>query len=493
MPSSSPFALPHQVLWDMAPDGLILIGPDGRVAMANRSAEAIFGCQEGELVGRVTHDLLPQSRRESSMRSREGFLSSLLPNQGPPTVEIDVVAGDGTIVPIELTLRIVPQDSQRFVVASLRDVRVRKQTEALLERHTDLFSRLPIAVLIGHYTDRNDPESLRLVAWNSASEAFTQRNLEGCRNESFRRVFAASVTDEMLAAFHQAFVSGGTHDFGVTEGQEPATIGRYFRIMLTSLPGDFAAILVEDVTQRHQAEELLAERTREVEHLNQELEAFSYSVSHDLRAPLRSLDGFSQALVEDAGDTIDENCRGHLKRIRANAQRMGELIDDLIRLSRVSRAELEMAQVNLTELCRQVAQPLLTQKEPGSVELRIEDGLQGRGDARLLRVVFDNLLSNALKFTRDRRPAVIEFGRLPREPGGDSSPTFFVKDNGVGFDEAYTAKLFVPFQRLHSAHEFPGTGIGLATVQRVIHRHGGVVRAQGAVGQGTTIYFSIAH
>jgi signal transduction histidine kinase/PAS domain-containing protein len=233
--------------------------------------------------------------------------------------------------------------------------------------------------------------------------------------------------------------------------------------------------------------ETRARLLRDVERKNKELEAFSYSVSHDLRAPLRSIDGFSQALLEDHGDKLDEAGQDQLRRVRTAAERMGELIDDFLQLSRLDRAELRSEAVNLSEMAADVAE-LLRRLEPGRVvEIVVQPGVVARGDARLLRIVLENLLGNAWKFTSKVDRTRIEFGA----EGRGSLHCFFVRDNGAGFDPKYASRLFAPFQRLHSGSDFPGTGIGLATVQRIVHRHGGEISAQAAVGQGATIHFSL--
>ena len=248
-------------------------------------------------------------------------------------------------------------------------------------------------------------------------------------------------------------------------------------------------------------EQRVAERTHELEERNQalrrnaaelsaantELDAFAYSVSHDLRAPLRSIDGFSQALLEEYGGRLDDAARGHLDRVRAASQRMAQLIDDLLGLSRVTRAELRHERVDLSALAQSVVAELRGRDQERAVEIAIAPDLTVEADPDLLRVVLENLLANAWKYTAKRSPARIEFG-LTRH---DGKSAFYIRDNGAGFDMAYANKLFGAFQRLHSSREFEGTGIGLATVQRIVHRHGGKVWAEGAVGQGATFYFTL--
>ncbi len=221
---------------------------------------------------------------------------------------------------------------------------------------------------------------------------------------------------------------------------------------------------------------------------NRELESFSYSVSHDLRAPLRSIDGFGQALVEDAGPGLAPEAKGHLDRIRAATQRMGYLIDDLLVLSKVSRAEMKRERVDISELSAQIVSDLRRQAPARTVTVAVAPGLTGIGDARLVRQALQNLLENAWKFTGRRDDGSIEVGQTR---DGAGVPAFYVRDNGAGFDPAYSGKLFGPFQRLHAASEFPGTGIGLATVQRIVHRHGGHVWAEGRVNEGACFYFTL--
>ncbi len=248
-------------------------------------------------------------------------------------------------------------------------------------------------------------------------------------------------------------------------------------------------------------EQRVAERTHELEErnqalqrnaaellaANQELDAFAYSVSHDLRAPLRSIDGFSQVLLEDYAGKVDEAGRDSLQRVRAASQRMATLIDDLLKLARVTRAEMRSEAVDLSGMARDIAAELRRTTPARQVEFAIAPGLKARGDSRLLRVALDNLLRNSWKYTANQARPRIEFGSVE----GNGGRAFMVRDNGAGFDMQYADKLFGVFQRLHSAAEFEGTGVGLATVRRIIIRHGGRIWAEGAVDQGATFYFTL--
>jgi signal transduction histidine kinase len=245
-----------------------------------------------------------------------------------------------------------------------------------------------------------------------------------------------------------------------------------------------------ETAEARAAQELAETRAalvEELENKNRELEAFSYSVSHDLRAPLRSIDGFSAALLEEAGDRLDEGHRDHLRRVRAAAKRMGELIDDLLALSRVGRVELRRTSVDVTSLAEMVVGTLRHADPDRAVEVVIEPGLTTDADPRLLQVVFENLVGNAWKFTARTAQPRIEIASTTR----DGAHGFQVRDNGAGFDAAYAKRLFTPFQRLHAESDFPGTGIGLATVRRIVERHGGRAWAEGSVGAGAVLSFTI--
>src|SRR5712672_947652 len=234
-------------------------------------------------------------------------------------------------------------------------------------------------------------------------------------------------------------------------------------------------------------EQRVEERTNELATINKELESFSYSISHDLRAPLRSIDGFSQALLEDYSGKLDPTAQEHLQRVRRAAQRMSVLIDDMLNLSRVNRSAMRRENLDLSAVANSIAADLKETEPDRRVEFVIESGINVVGDSRLLQAAMENLLRNSWKYTSANSSARIEFG-TSKENGKHS---FFVRDDGAGFDQRYADRLFGAFQRLHSATEFPGTGIGLATVQRIIHRHGGEIWAEGAVERGATFYFTL--
>jgi PAS domain S-box-containing protein len=244
--------------------------------------------------------------------------------------------------------------------------------------------------------------------------------------------------------------------------------------------GMLVSSAIRDITERKSTEIAL-------KLANRELEAFSYSVAHDLRAPLRGMNGFAHVLLETYKDKLDADGQDWLREILLNAQKMGDLIDGLLSLGRVTRSELRPERVDLSAMARETVDRLRAFEPRRVVDAAIADNLTADVDLRLARTLFENLLGNAWKFTANVGAASVAFGST--DVGG--SPAYFVRDNGAGFDMAFAGKLFAPFQRLHTVDEFPGTGIGLATVQRIVHRHGGRIWAEGAVGEGATFYFTL--
>ncbi len=246
-------------------------------------------------------------------------------------------------------------------------------------------------------------------------------------------------------------------------------------------------LLAESEQAAVELAETRAELVRDLEHKNRELESFSYAVSHDLRAPLRRIDNFSRAILESQADKLDEPGRRYLDRVREASQQMAQLIDDVLHLSRVTRAELREQDVDLSTLAQLILNRLRESEPARKVDVKIRPGVVVTGDGQLLRIALENLFENAWKFTSKQPESRIEFGVTQ----ASGEPTYFVRDNGAGFNMTYVDRLFGPFQRLHAQGEFPGSGIGLATVQRIIHRHGGRVWAEGLVGQGATFQFTL--
>ena len=315
------------------------------------------------------------------------------------------------------------------------------------------------------------------------------------------RVFQGAISEPILALAETAKAVSTRQDYSVRApklgADELGALTDAFNQMLGRIADQkdelqrYASDLERRVEERthelQERNEALRRNAAELLAANTELDAFAYSVSHDLRAPLRSIDGFSQILLEDYATQLDEAGRESLHRVRAASQRMGTLIDDLLKLARVTRAEIRTEDVDLSGLARDIAAELQRATPERQVEFAIAPGLKARGDARLLRVVLDNLLRNSWKYTGKQPAPRVEFRSA--EANGDKA--FMVRDNGAGFDMKYADKLFGVFQRLHSAADFEGTGIGLATVRRIINRHGGRIWAEGAVDQGATFYFTL--
>jgi light-regulated signal transduction histidine kinase (bacteriophytochrome) len=316
---------------------------------------------------------------------------------------------------------------------------------------------------------------------------------------------AGTVPGYELNSADQAPAARNTHDDFVEDGQQLKDMQLAMLNILEDATADrlraeaaakASLNILEDLSDAQakiqmlnaELEARVEQRTAELVVANKNLEAFTYSVAHDLRSPLRTLSGFAEALTEDYGDRLDETGRWYAARIQAAADQMGALIDDLLVLAQVSRAEMSLGLVDLSAEVAAIASELQAGEPGRRVRFAIHDGIWVNADRTLIRTVLQNLVENAWKFTAKRDGAAIEFGATAAE---DAGVCCYVRDNGAGFDPAYAGKLFQPFQRLHAVTEFPGTGVGLTSVRRIIERHGGRVWAEGAVGRGATFYFTL--
>lgn len=340
-------------------------------------------------------------------------------------------------------------------------------------------------------------QDLKVVFANARSAEMYGYTFEEMIGKPVQEVVSLEIAEELAKLQSSELLSGAApKQYEMKLTRKDGTVCTVeFGVRLIDYTGRRAvSLVVRDITERKRMEEAMERQAQELfrsnvelSAVNKELEAFSYSVSHDLRAPLRSIDGFSKVLLEDYVDKLDAQGKDYLQRVRAASQRMAQLIDDLLNLSRVTRSDMRREVVNLSALAQGIAAELRNVEPERHVEFVIVEGLVVNGDSQLLRLALENLLGNAWKFTGKHPSARIEFGVETY----DSKCAYFVRDDGAGFDMSYLDKLFTPFQRLHAVTEFSGTGIGLALVQRIIHRHGGRVWAEGQVEKGATFYFTL--
>lgn len=475
-------------LHDFAPDALITVDSTGTIVLVNAQAERLFGYERDELVGAPVEILLPMSARTRHVKHRAVFLED--PKARPMGAGRNLRArtkGGGEI-PVDVSLSPLRTAHGTLVTAAVRDVSERVNTELRLSTYRDIFDRSPLGYLTLRLAQPDDPMSFTLSGLNPAAARLLGIPEVADVGSAITMLFPETASPQLLADLLAVIRHCEARDFGEVELRDGPLKGHIFQVAVFPLPDSSAGICFEDITERKSIAEQLRRRTEEAEALNRDLESFSYSVSHDLRAPLRSIDGFSQALLDDCGELLGDAGRHHLERVRVNAQRMSQLIDDIFYLSKVSRANLSPSRVDLSSLAHEIGSQLARNTPDRVVKISIEEGMYAVGDARLLRIALENLLSNAWKFTAKSEGARIEFFSTEIQGAGR---IYSIRDNGSGFDPAYAHKLFGVFQRLHSSSEFPGTGVGLATVQRVIHKHGGKVFAEGCQGLGATFSFTL--
>ncbi|MCK6626274.1 MAG: PAS domain S-box protein [Anaerolineae bacterium] len=471
--------------------------PDTTVTFVNEAYCQFLGLTRSQIIGRKYLELIPQPAREATQR----HLADLMAQPRIAKDEHETLLPDGQIVWQQWIDRPI-LDAQGQVIEFLsvgRDITERKKAEEALVKSQQ---RLAMAQAIAHFGNWELNPKSGEGYWSE--EMFHIHSRDPRLGPPSFEEFVAYIHPEDRAGlleFHAQIMRSReplSHDYRINR---PDGSLRYLNTVAYSV-WDEAGQLVHlagttlDITERkrveaeiqrlnEELEQRVLERTAQLEAVNKEMEAFSYSVSHDLRAPLRAIDGFSQALLEDYADKLDEDGQDYLQRVRKATQRMGRLIDDMLGLSRITRSEMHWESVNLSAIVDAIAAELQQTEPQRSAEFVITPGVSVEGDPPLLRMALENLIGNAWKFTQKQPQARIEFGQIQEQ----DKLICFIRDNGVGFDMSYADKLFGPFQRLHTRHEFEGTGIGLATVQRVITRHGGRIWAESAPGQGATFYF----
>jgi PAS domain S-box-containing protein len=357
--------------------------------------------------------------------------------------------------------------------------RSRAEAEEARDRYLDLFDFAPVGYFM---LDEHN----RIIEANLAGCRLLKTDRSNLLKTSFTKFIGAQDSEKFYLQRRKVLESGATR---TGELQMQKADGTHFYAQIESLKvgQEGLRLAVMDVTERRQAEELLAQQKTQLQEAYKAMEAFSYSVSHDLKAPLRTLNGFSQAILEDYGDKLDAKGKEHLTYIKEAAQLMARLIDDLLNLSHISQVEINLDKVNLSELAKSVADGIKATQPERSAEFIIAPQLVVDGDRDLLLILLTNLLENSWKFSSKCAQSRIEVGRNMK----DGKPVYFVKDNGAGFDMKYADKLFSPFRRLHTREEFPGDGIGLALSQRIIRRHGGRIWAKSEIGKGATFYFTL--
>ncbi len=456
-------------------DALLLAKMDGAIVSANRAALGLLGCGAGELTGRRLDSVIVDEKSGGPALWREMSERGWITGR-----DAICLAQNGSGVPVSLSAATVKdkEGDPAGVVTVAHDMTEHRRLELDLRKSERKYRALVEHALIGIGIHQNGV----LLFANPKLAALLGYAPEGVVGSEIAGMIHPDERDFVMARSRRRQAGGG----------EPET----YELRLLKKDGNVVHTLISNAVIEYNGSPATmitvadigdTKARKELELANKELEAFSYSVSHDLRAPLRSIDGFSQAFLDDYEDRMDAQGKEYLRRVRAASQRMARLIDDLLKLSRVTRADMSYRQVDLSAMAKAIAGELKETNPERAVEFVVAEGATAPGDASLLRAVLENLLNNAWKYTARHPRARIEFGVVEQ----DGRPAYFVRDDGAGFDMAYAGKLFTPFQRLHDSAEFEGTGIGLATAQRIVRRHGGRIWAEGEVEKGAVFYFTL--
>jgi len=489
-----------QLLVDSITDyAIFLLDPDGFITSWNAGAERLKGYRAEEIIGRHFSVFYPA---DALAVDHPAYELKRAIREGSYQEEGWRLRKDGTLFWAEVTITALRDSAGRLrgFAKITRDLSERKRMAQEMEDEQRRFGLLVESVR-NYAIFLLDPHG-KVVSWNEGARRLKGYQSEEIIGQHFSRFYLPEdiAADKPAREIELAMREGVAREQGWRLRKDGTRF--WADVTLTALVKDgqlkgFAKV-TQDLTERRQQEQALLEanfqleqkvreRTAELEALNAELEAFSYSISHDLRAPLRAIEGFSRVLQDDYASALGEEGRHYLERVRRGSQHMAQLIDDMLKLARVTRGELLRVPVDLAGIAREVAQEFQLRAPERAVTLSLAPSAPATGDPRLLRVALENLLGNAWKFTGKKADAHIEFGVQTVE--GESR--FYVRDNGAGFEMDYADKLFAPFQRLHDEEEFEGTGIGLATVQRVIRRHGGRIWAESEPGRGATFWFTL--
>ncbi len=484
------------VAWEQAFQFIGLLTLDGTMVEVNRAPLNFAGIEKSDIIGKPFWGA-PWFSLSEDLQERVRCAFSRAINGEHVRFEEWLRGKRGILRCIDVSMKPVRDELEEivFVIAEGHDITERKQAEQgrqeSEERLQAILDNSPAVIYL------KDPQGCYRFINRKFEELFHVER-ERFLGKTDHDLFEKSVADE-FSKHDRAVIKSGE---AIQVEEELTYDGNLLSYLSVKFPlhdvdGEAYAVcgISSDITERKKMENAIRESARRVRAINKELEAFAYSVSHDLRAPLRSIDGFSQILLEDYSDVLDATGKDFLARVRASSQKMGQLIDDLLKLSQLTRGEIVKRRVDLSRLAQEVVDELREEQVKQDVEVIIAPGLMAQGDQALLRVVLKNLLGNSWKFTGQDTHARIEFGALPpaevEEDNEASGTVFFVRDNGAGFDMTFQGKLFGAFQRLHREEEFPGTGIGLATVERIIRRHGGRVWGKGRVGEGATFFFAL--
>jgi len=473
-----------------AMDAILTVDEQQRIVLFNPSAEKMFGCPAADALGQPLDRFIPERLRTAHARHIRDFGEThVTRRQMGQLGSISGVRTNGEEFPIEAAISRVDVAGRTLFTAIVRDITERKRAEEeLVEAH-----RRTTAILesISDGFNTFDRE-WRYTYVNAAAAKMVGKAPEELLGKNFWELWPHAADSPFGVAYRRTVAENVPVQ---VEAFYPDPLNAWFEVRCYPSPEGLAQFFT-DTTQRKRVEEEIrrlntdlegrvAERTAELEAANRELESFSYTVSHDLRAPLRTMDGFADALLEDYGPQLPAEAGNYLATIRRGAQRMGTLIDDLLAFSQLGRKPLARQPVNMEALVHGALEEL--GPERNGIQFVSGDLPRAHGDPALLKQVWMNLLSNAIKYSRHAEQARIEIGSLAEA----RAMVYFVRDNGAGFDMKYAGKLFGVFQRLHRADEFEGTGIGLATVQRIVHRHGGRVWAEAQPDQGATFYFTL--